>query len=282
MIRRSWFLAAAAAVLVLQPGFGGAQDTDPVVATVNGETIVRSELLELAENLPAEYRAQLGQVMPMLIEQLVNIKLVALAAQDAGLGDDDEVLRRTELRKLDIMRDVYLERFLGEQLTDEKLQARYQSFSESTPPVAEVHARHILLESEADAREVIVALEDGADFAELAQSRSTGPSAASGGDLGYFTQEQMVPEFATAAFAMTPGNHSAEPVQSQFGWHVIKVEDRRDKPAPAFAEVEEELRRELSREVVSAKIAELREGAEIDIVDPASLPAPGAAGSGTQ
>lgn len=285
MMRRWWILAGVVSGLTLAPAYGGAEEADPVVATVDGETILRSEVLELAQSLPEEYRAQLGSLLPALIDQLVNVKLVGSAAQAAGLAEDEEVQRRVAARKLDVMRDVYLERHLADHVTDEKVAARYQAFAASAPAVAEVHARHILLKSEAEAREVIAALEGGADFVELAQSRSTGPTAEVGGDLGYFKESQMVPEFSAAAFSMEPGSHSADPVQSEFGWHVIKVEDRRDEPAPPFAEIEERLRRELSREVVSAMLAGLRTGAEIEIVmDPADFSAietPGA-GAGTQ
>ena len=114
-------------------------------------------------------------------------------------------------------------------------------------------------------------LDGGADFAELARERSTGPSGPQGGDLGYFTQEQMVPEFAQVAFALEAGTYTNEPVQTQFGWHVIKVEDRRQtEPAP-FEEVEEQLREEVSREVINAVIGELRQNATIEVVDPLPL-----------
>ena len=254
-----------------------AQDSDPVVAIVNGETILRSEVVTLVERLPAQYQAQLGALMPQLIDQLVNTRLLTNAAEDAGLAEDDEVLRRLEIRKEAIMRDVYLERHLEAQITNDKLGARYDAFVSDTPRTAEVRARHILLETEEAAREVIATLDKGADFAELAQSRSTGPSAAQGGDLGYFTKERMVPEFSSAAFAMDVGSHSAEPVQSQFGWHVIKVEDRRDQPPPTFHDVEDQLREDLTREIVQAKVTELRGGAEIEqVMDPAAILIPGA------
>ncbi len=285
MVRRWWILAGVVAGLTLAPVHGGAEEADPVVAMVDGETIVRSEVLELAQSLPPEYRAQLGSLIPALIDQLVNVKLVASAAREAGLAEDEEVQRRMEARRLDVMRDVYLERHLESRVTDEKLAARYEAFAASAPAVPEVHARHILLETEAEAREVIAALDGGADFVELAQSRSTGPTAETGGDLGYFNESQMVPEFSSAAFSMEPGSHSVEPVQSEFGWHVIKIEDRRDKTAPPFAEIEEQLRRELSREAVSAMLAGLRNDAEIEIVmNPADFPAIGTpgAGAGTQ
>ncbi len=159
-------------------------------------------------------------------------------------------------------------------VTDEALKDQYEAFLEANPPQPEVSARHILLKEEAEAKAAIVALDGGADFAELARERSTGPSGPNGGDLGFFTKEQMVPEFAEVAFAMEPGSHSEEPVQTQFGWHVIKVEARRDSQPPAFEEMADQLRDEASRAAVTEVLSGLREAAAVEIVDP--LPPSGA------
>jgi peptidyl-prolyl cis-trans isomerase C len=128
----------------------------------------------------------------------------------------------------------------------------------------EVHARHILVGSEAEARDIIKQLDAGADFAELAKAKSTDPSAkTNGGDLGYFRRDAMVPEFAEAAFTIKPGTIDQEPVKTQFGWHVIKVEDRR-QTVPPFAEKEPELREQVAREIVTALVASARSGAKIE------------------
>ena len=130
--------------------------------------------------------------------------------------------------------------------------------------VEEVHARHVLLDSEADARAVIAELDKGGSFAEIAKARSKDPSAAQNeGDLGYFTHEAMVPEFSTAAFAMPKGSWSKDPVQSQFGWHVILVEDKRTT-TPTFAEKEPQLREEVSRQILTSLLDDARGGAQIE------------------
>lgn len=260
--------AVAALLIALLPASLPAQDSeeDPAVARVNGNPILRSDVLQLASELPAEYQAQIGLIFPALIERLVDMKLIALAAADAGLADDKEVNRRLELRREEIMRDVFLERALAEVLTDDALQARYEAFLAENPPETEVSARHILLESEEDAVGVIAELDQGADFATLAKERSTGPSSSAGGDLGFFTKDQMVPEFAEAAFALEAGNYSEKPVQSQFGWHVILVEERRTQEPPAYDDVEGELQSAVSRETVREMVAKMREGAEVEIL----------------
>ena len=265
----------ALALAALAPA-AAAQDSgdDPLVATVNGEQIFRSEVLETAKTLPPQYQAQLDQIFPVLVERVVDSRLLAAAAEAANLAEDAEVVSRMEALRRNVVREVYLERAVAVRVTDEALKDQYEAFLEANPPQPEVSARHILLKEEAEAKEAIVALDGGADFAELARERSTGPSGPNGGDLGFFTKEQMVPEFAEVAFAMEPGSHSEEPVQTQFGWHVIKVEARRDSQPPAFEEMADQLRDEASRTAVTEILSGLREGAAVEVVDP--LPPPGA------
>ncbi len=170
------------------------------------------------------------------------------------------------------IREVYLEQEVLARITDDGLQAKYKDFVANNPPETEHHARHILVTSEEAAREVIAKLDEGADFAELAKESSTGPSGAQGGDLGYFTADQMVPEFSEAAAKLEPGQYSKDPVQTQFGWHVIKVEDRRTAEPPGFEEVEPQLREAMAREAVEAVFNDLRDGATIEIVSEAAAP----------
>jgi len=255
--------------LILVPFAAWAQDKDqddPLVARVNGAAIHRSDVLKAASALPPQYQAQIDQIFPALVERLVDFKLLAEAADSAGLAKDDEVKRRMAELRQDVMREVFLERKIDEQVSESALQARYQTFIAENPAKPEVHARHILVEDEAAAKAVIVELDNGADFAELARERSTGPSSVRGGDLGFFTADQMVPEFSQAAFALESGQHSATPVQTQFGWHVIKVEESRTGEAPTFESLEQQLREELSREAVTTVLSDLRAGAAIVVV----------------
>ncbi|NJO38685.1 MAG: hypothetical protein HC871_15110, partial [Rhizobiales bacterium] len=140
----------------------------------------------------------------------------------------------------------------------------------------EVRARHILLASEDDAKAVIAELEGGADFSELAKEKSTGPSGPQGGDLGYFKKGQMVPEFGDAAFAMDVGSTSAAPVKTQFGFHVIKVEDKR-KVEPSFEETEPQIRQEVARAIVTALVEDLRGRRDHRALQPGRLADAGAA-----
>ncbi len=255
----------ALALAALAPA-AAAQDSgdDPLVATVNGEQIFRSEVLETAKTLPPQYQAQLDQIFPALVERVVDFRLLAAAAEAANLAEDAEVVSRMAELRRNVVREVYLERAVEVRITDEALKGQYQAYLEANPPEPEVSARHILLEEEAEAKEAIVALDGGADFADLARERSTGPSGPKGGDLGFFTKEQMVPEFAEVAFAMEPGSHSKEPVQTQFGWHVIKVEDRRAAAPPALEELRADIFNELAQAVIADGIVELREGVAIE------------------
>lgn len=267
------FRHAFGAVLCLALAFMAPQvaaqqdaDEDAPVANVNGEPVLRSDVLKAAESLPPQYQSQIEQLFPLLVQRAIDLRLIGIAAAESGLADDEEVTQRLAEQKLDIMREVYLERQVDSRVTEERLQTRYKEFLTENPPQPEVSARHILVESEDEARNLIGELDGGADFAELAREHSTGPSSVQGGDLGYFTQEQMVPEFAEAAFGMDAGSHSKDPVKTQFGWHVIRVEDRRLQEAPSYEEIEDQMQEEVRRAVLAEAVAELREGAAIEIL----------------
>jgi peptidyl-prolyl cis-trans isomerase C len=250
-----------------------AQDTepaeDPTVAVVDGTPILHSEVTAYAATLPQQYQQAIDQIFPFLVQRLIDLALIDKAAKADGLTDDEVVQERVARLTLEVMREVYMERLLAAAVSDEEVEARYQAFLEENPPAEEIRARHILLETEEEAREVIASLDEGADFAELAEERSTGPSAAQGGDLGYFTGEQMVPSFAEAAFALEPGSYTGDPVQTEFGWHVIMVEDKRPKDPPSFEQVEPQLTQELQGAAVESHIAGLRADAEIEVMESA-------------
>ncbi|HEX7967838.1 MAG TPA: peptidylprolyl isomerase, partial [Stellaceae bacterium] len=174
---------------------------------------------------------------------------------------------------------------LEKSVTDQKLHARYDKFVKEAPPREDVHARHILVGSEDEAKAVIAELKKGGDFAKIAQEKTTDPSGkTSGGDLGYFTKEDMVPEFADAAFKLKPGEITQTPVKTQFGWHVIKVEDRRQAKPPTFEQIKPRLANEVSRELVGDKLNELKTAAKIEVFNldgskPGGAPPPAAPGA---
>jgi len=252
-----------AAPAAAQTGATGADD--PVVATIDGEPVHRSDLQAIRQGLPQQYQQlPLEMIYDVLLDRAVDFRLLLNEAERRDLGEDPEVQPALEQARADVLRNALVQRTIAEETSEGKLRERYETMRESEDfAKEEVHARHILVESEAEAREIIAELEAGADFADLAEAHSTGPSAASGGDLGFFSREQMVPAFAEAAFAMEPGEVSSEPVETQFGWHVIKVLDRRTAE-PEFAEAAPELRQEVAREAVMELVERLRTDAEIE------------------
>lgn len=237
-----------------------------VVAVVNGEKLYEADLYAFIQQLPQQLQAQVQMLMPQIVEQLVNNELTTQAGRAADLASDAEVQQR--LNKIEdlIIGQTYLERAVAERVTDAELDTAYQAYIEANPPQRQLKARHILVESEEEAMEVIAALDGGADFAELAKEKSTGPSGANGGELPPFQAGQMVPEFSDAAFAMEVGTYSKTPVKTQFGYHVIKLEDSTMTEPPAKAAVEEQLRSELQQQAATAVYGQLREGAEIEIL----------------
>jgi len=271
-------LAAAAGVVPAQaqqqpaapPGQSQATAVQPqmdtVIATVDGSEITMAELVLAIEGLPAQYRQMpLQALYEPLLRQLVERRLLAQAAERQGLAEEPEVIARLASARERVLQETYLRQQITEAVTEEALRARYDS--QAGGGEEEVRARHILTESRDDAEAVIADLNKGADFATLAQERSTGPSKSKGGDLGFFKRGEMVPEFADAAFALGAGEISG-PVQSQFGWHVIKVEERREAPRPSFEESLQELREAAVTEVVGKTLAGLAENVEIKTYNP--------------
>jgi len=162
-----------------------------------------------------------------------------------------------------------IEKDVGAKITDEEVRARYDKQIADTPPVNEVKARHILVKTKEEADAIVKQLDSGAKFEDLAAQHTTDPSGkTTGGDLGYFAPGQMVPEFEKAAFALNVGEYTKEPVQSQFGWHIIKVEDKRAQQPPAFDTVKDQIRNLVFREKYFAMVNDLRKAAKVDVTDP--------------
>lgn len=215
---------------------------DPVVAVVGDEEIKRSDVFAFIGNLPEQVRQMpIQQLFPMALEQVVNNRVISSKAENAALGSDDEVQKLVEQAKNQIVRNVYVDRQIEEAVTQKRLLKAYEELLDTVSDIEEVHARHILVEDEEKAKELIAKLDEGADFETLARENSTGPSAERGGDLGFFAKNEMVPEFSEAAFALDVGSYTKEPVQTQFGWHVVKVEEKRMRPEPKFEDVKAQL-----------------------------------------
>ena len=266
---RIGIIAAALAAATL--GFGQpaiAQSGDSVVAIVNGKELTRSVLEASYKALPDEYqRMPLESIYDPLLQRLVDGELLLQAAESQNIADDPDVQLAIKHARDEALRRAYLNREVEARASDENLRTAYEARRlEPGFSYEEVKARHILLDTEDEANEVIAALAEGADFAELAVERSTGPSGPSGGDLGYFQRGAMVAEFSAAAFSIEPGSYGENAVETQFGWHVILVEDKR-VVEPSFEETEASLREELANKAVTQLLEEARAGAEIKRFD---------------
>lgn len=248
----------------------GAQEEAPaVIGTMNGEPITDRDL----DMTFTDLQDQLGQVpaegrRAAALSALVDIRSLAAKAEAAGLDETEEFKSRLAFLRQRALHNAYFREEVVDKISEEDVRARYDKEVAATPPQNEVRARHILLESEEDAKAVIADLDGGAEFEALAKEKSTGPTGPNGGDLGYFTRGRMVPEFEEAAFALDVGGYTSEPVQTQFGWHVIKLEDKRQVQPPSFAEVEGQIRAVLLRERYFDLLKQLRAEARVEITDP--------------
>lgn len=270
----------AVAGLVAVSGFfaaapAGAQEADelPVLAMVGGQPITEADLQFAAEdlgqdlnNIPAEQRR--GFVLSMLID----MKVMAQAARAASMDETASYIRRKAYLEERALRRAYFEEVIAKSITEAEMLAAYQNAIAGFEPQEEIHARHILVASEADALAVIAELDAGASFEDLAREKSTDGSGPNGGDLGFFTRGQMIPVFEEAAFALEAGQVSA-PVESEFGWHIIKLEERRSTPPPSFDELAPQLQQELLRARFDEMVGVLKAAAEIEILDPLLAPA---------
>ncbi len=246
---------------------------DPVVARVAGDEIHASELAEAAQNLPEELRGMPAPVLyPMLIDQLIDRHIIVLAAKKDGLDHDPAVQKQVARATDTALQNALLSREIGPTLTEDAIKARYERDYANKPGEEEVHARHILVEDEAKAKAIIAQLAGGADFAELAKTSSKDPGATNGGDLGFFKKSDMLPEFADAAFALKPGEVSPAPVQTRFGWHVIKLEERRAAPPPTLEQVHDEIRQLLIQEGVTRVLTAARQGVAVEKFKPDGSP----------
>ena len=235
-----------------------------IVATVDGKPIFLSEIIGMAQRLPEQYRKMsLEAVYPSLLTRAIDSKLVTLEGRRAGFSKDPDVKKRLLDVEDQIISEIFLTKTIGSQVTEEALQKIYSETKSEMASGDQIKARHILLDSEEKAMEIIKKLQAGEEFAKLASEYSTGPSAASGGDLGWFGEEQMVPEFSKAAFALNPGDIVTKPVKTQFGWHIILVEDRKVSAPPSFDEAKEQLASTMSQKLLKELIETLRTKAKI-------------------
>jgi peptidyl-prolyl cis-trans isomerase C len=239
---------------------------DPVVATVNGQPIRLSELEVAQQSLPQQYRSMpLQAVFPALLDRIIDSKLVVQEGKKTKITDDPAFKKRLAFVEEQVIQDYWIQREIAKKVTAEKLRQRYEEKLKSLPSEEEVHARHILVATEDEAKALIAEIKKGVAFDKLAKEKSTDKaSGAEGGDLGWFKKSDMVKEFADAAFELKKGAMSETPVKTQFGYHVIQVEDRRKAPPPAYEELADQLREEMAREAVTAQLDLMRSGAKVE------------------
>lgn len=266
-------LVSLAAALVAAPAM--AQKASPagkksgaeqvVVAVVEGQPIYQAEVKAAFHRLPPNVQKQgIDQVYERVLEMLIERKMMTIYGRREKYDQDPEVKRRMALVEDQIIREVYLNRLIRKYLTEKRVRAHYDEVVRKNPPTKEVRARHILVDSESKAKELVKEAKSGKDFAELASKNSIGPSAQRGGDLGYFTAGEMVKPFSDAAFKLKKGEVAPEPVKTQFGWHVIKVVDVRTRKVPPFEKVKAQMEREVWEQLGKDFLRQYREQTKVE------------------
>ncbi|NTU76290.1 MAG: peptidylprolyl isomerase [Alphaproteobacteria bacterium] len=239
---------------------------DPVVARVNGEEIHRSFIVRELQGMGAQAQQLPPQVLyPQLLQKAVITKLVSAKGYAQKLENDKEVKERLKDAEAQIVADVYVRRTVQPKISEEKIKERYEQLAGKYKPEDEVRARHILVPTEAEANDILKQIKDGADFAKLANEKSKDSgSAKQGGDLGYFTRSAMVKPFAEAAFGLKTGEMTDKPIKTDFGYHIIKVEDRRKSSAPPLSEVKDQITNQLGQEMVAQLVKDIESKAKVE------------------
>jgi peptidyl-prolyl cis-trans isomerase C len=258
-------LASAALMLgvVSPPAFAA---DDPVVARINGGEVHRSDVMREMDMLgPQAQQVPPQMLYPQVLQRMVAAKLVSAKGYEQKLQNDPEVKAKMKDAEMQIVAETYVHRTVQPKITDAKIKARYDELASKYKPQDEVRARHILVKTEDEANDLIKQIKGGADFAKLASDKSEDKgSAKSGGDLNYFAHDAMVKPFADAAFAMKVGEVGDKPVKTEFGYHVIKVEDKRKSSAPPLAEVKDQIVNRLGQEETDALVKGLEAKAKIE------------------
>jgi peptidyl-prolyl cis-trans isomerase C len=250
-----------------------------VLARVNGAEItdedVKIAMEDIGSSLPQQIEGPARQAY--ILDYLIDAKLVAQKAEADKMGEGPEFAKKVAYYRDKVLMEDLLGKVAKDAATDTAIQKTYDDVAKQQKPEEEVRARHILVESEPDAQAALKRVTGGEDFAKVANEMSKDPGS-KGGELGWFTKERMVPEFAEAAFKMQPGQIS-DPVKSQFGWHIIQLEERRQKQFPSLDQVRDQVTRYVVQKSQSELILKLREEAKVERTEPEepadAAPAPG-------
>jgi peptidyl-prolyl cis-trans isomerase C len=246
---------------------------DPILATVNGTPIHMSDVQAAGNELPAQMQ-QLppDQLFPLLVNQLIDRQALLVAAQTEGLQKDPKIQAAMQAAANEKLENAYVQQQIAPAITDAAVQAEYQKDYAGKPGPAQVQAKHILVKTQAEAQAIIEKLNHGADFSKLAIKDSIDPGAKNGGELGWFSQTEMVPAFANAAFALQPGQYTKTPVQTQFGWHVILCEGKRQAPPQTFDAVKDQIRQSLADAAIKSTLNGVRSQVKIQLFNPDGTP----------
>lgn len=266
MVASSMTLAQETAPAASSEGTSESISLDDVAFSMDGKDFTNRDLAAIApsfaaelQNFPADKRRE------SLIDIIINSDLIAKESEKEKLHETEDFKLHLEQLKKRALRDFYIKQVIRPQVTDELAEERYVELLARFEPQTQIRARHILVETKEAAAALIVELDDGKDFAELARQKSTGPSAPNGGDLGFFNATEMIEPFKTATSTMTVGQYSKEPVKSQFGWHVLKLEETRQSTAPTYEQSATQLKQQILNELYDKKLVELRKDAKIEI-----------------
>ena len=241
---------------------------NPVVAKIGEDEITRMDIFNFIQTLPPQTRQlPMQQLFPMATAQVVNMRLVNEKSQKAKIDNDPLVKERLEAAKREIIPAVYLQRAVEKAIDEERLQSAYDTYTRNFPQTEEVKARHILVEDETKATDLIKQLSEGGSFEELAKEHSTDTTSENGGLLGYFVQAEVVPEFGSAAFTQEIGAVSEKPIKSQFGYHIIKVEEKRMRPPASFEQAKPFLQGQLRQIVTNEIVQKWRDEAGVVVFD---------------
>jgi peptidyl-prolyl cis-trans isomerase C len=266
--RGGLLLVAAVALTALVSSSAPAQNADPVLARVNGTEIRQSDIALAEEDIGGNIPAQASEAAKRdyLVNYVADMILVAKAAEARKIQDRDDFKHRLAFARNKVLMETLLQAEAKNAVTDQAMHQVYDDTAKQMGDEQEVRARHILVEKEDDAKAIVAELKKGADFAQLAKQKSKDPGASDGGDLGYFTKDQMVPEFAAAAFKLDKGQIS-DPVKTQFGWHIIKVEDKRKRQLPEFDKVKDQIETFVQRRAQVEFVTKLRAEGKIERLD---------------
>src|SRR5262245_33716185 len=269
----AFIVSASGAVIAQTP----APASDPVVAKVNGVEIHESDVAlaeeEVGASLPQDATPEARR--NYLITHLIDMILLSRAAEEQGVSGSDDFKRRFAAMRTKLLAGLMLRQIAQKNVSEQAMHKVYDDAVKQMGDEQEVRARHILVESEDQAKAILADLKKGTDFAVLAKQKSKDPAAAEGGDLGYFTKDQMVPEFADVAFKLDKGQIS-DPVKTAFGWHIIKVEDKRKKPVPTYDQVKDQLATVVVQQSQADLVNKLRNQAKIERTNAPAPAAPAA------